>query len=351
MGVEIKMPDLATTGEDVMLLRWLVEVGALVRVNEPLFEIETDKATMEVESIAAGYLQAIHALPGERVAIGQVIATIATEVHDAMPIAETVEVSKLETSTIEQVVTAPSSIAQTGSAMTAPSRVSMFARNRVRRQGHGDRIALTATERDVARRLQEAKQTIPHFYLDTSANADHIVALRAASPRRLIWDAFFVQAAARALSQFERMQYRFEGESLVRNPNAIGVALDVDDALFVMPIDDALGQTLETLSEQIMERVRRIKHGDPSARRLGATWLTISNLGGHHIERFHAIVNPPGAAILGVGKIAPEVVATGLHQIAIQQRVRLSLSVDHRVVNGRYASRFLETIVSELENP
>jgi pyruvate dehydrogenase E2 component (dihydrolipoamide acetyltransferase) len=362
MPFEIRMPDLATTDDAVTLVRWLVEVGTEVQLNQPLLEIETDKATMEVESIAAGVLQAIHAQPGDRVSVGQVIAII---------IAEGERAAQVETREIKATTTAESVHHEASGFMTdterdppttvlhevvtadpsAAPRASLFRQNQARRQKLAEGIPLTSLQRDVARRLNDAKRTIPHFYLDTSANAEAMIARRSAGGRKLVWDAFFVQAAARALRDFEKMQYRFEGELLTRNPNAIGVALDIEDALFVMPVEDPLSMTLEQLSEQILERARRIKVGDAAARRLGDTWLTISNLGGQNVERIHAIVNPPGAAILGIGKIAPQVIATAANQIAIQQRVSLSLSVDHRVVNGRYAARFLEKIVAELETP
>jgi pyruvate dehydrogenase E2 component (dihydrolipoamide acetyltransferase) len=345
MRIEIKMPDLATTDSEVTLLHWLVEPGQAVKLGQPLLEIETDKATMEVESIAAGVLAETHAQPGERVAVGQVVAVIENDLAESTPPADTESVTaQLDAETL------PSPAPTPPSAPGSAPRVSLFLSNKARRLQRENTVALSPVQRDVARRVQEAKQSIPHYYLHTSACAEPMAALHNAAQHNLVWDAFFVMAAARALRSFEKMQFRYAGDALARNPDAIGIAVDVDDELFVMAIDNPLAQTPENISAQIIDRVSRIKQGDASAKRLAPTWLTISNLGGENIESFQAVINPPGAAILSVGKIMPTVVAKGSGQIAIEQRVQLGLAVDHRVVNGRYAARFLGQIVRELES-
>ena len=201
MHVEIKMPDLATTDDEVTLVRWLIDIGQPVRLGQPLLEIETDKATMDVESVAAGTLSAIHVQEGERVAVGQIIAVIQNEAAEApnvVAISEQSSVGAAHEPHLQHKMAAPS-------AVIAPTKTSFFARNKAARQGQlsqADSITLTSTQREIARRLQESKQNVPHFYLTTSANAERMAALRAASEPKLVWDAFFVQAAARALQSF-----------------------------------------------------------------------------------------------------------------------------------------------------
>ncbi|MBC7810950.1 MAG: 2-oxo acid dehydrogenase subunit E2 [Burkholderiales bacterium] len=352
MQVEIKMPDLATTDDEVTLVRWLIDVGQPVRLGQPLLEIETDKATMDVESIAAGTLSVIHVQSGERVAVGQIIA-IVENVGATGQLSAPKEVVTAPTRDVGATHVLPLQSSVIVPAPTiAPNKTSFFARNKAARQGQtvqADSIALTATQREIARRLQDSKQNVPHFYLTTSANAEHMAAMRAASEPRLVWDAFFVQAAARALRSFERMRYRFDGDKLTLNPNSIGVAADVDDVLYIVPVDNPLSLTLEQISEQIRSRVDAIRQGDPSARKLSAASLTITNLGAENIESFQAIINPPEVAILAIGKIAPVVWAQD-GQVVIQRRVSLSLSADHRVVNGKYAAKFLSKVVQEIES-
>jgi pyruvate dehydrogenase E2 component (dihydrolipoamide acetyltransferase) len=336
MDVEIKMPDLATATDEVTIVRWLIEPGQAVKLGQPLLEIETDKATMDVESIASGTLKSVYAQAGEQVVVGQRIAVVESETALTQPIiAQAAPPPSVETI---PVVVQPVNV----------DRVSLFARNKAaRNRGSEETISLNGMQREAARRVTASKQTIPHFYLTTSANAERIVALRAES--RVVWDAFFVLATARAMRGYERMQYHFDGERLARSNGAIGVAADVDDDLYVVPIEQPLSLTLTQISEQITSTVERIRAGDAAAKRLGSASMTITNLGAEGIESFQAIINPPEAAILAIGKIAPTVHAEN-NAIMIQKRVSLSLSVDHRVMNGKYAAAFLKRIVSELES-
>lgn len=350
MDVDIKMPDLATADSDVTLLRWLIDVGQPVKLGQALVEIETDKATMEVESIAAGTLKAIHAQPGERVAVGQLIAVVEKMGASAVPTHNAPTPPPV--SSPPPVISQPDTPLPTDVAAPAQSSVSLFARNKAARvQPTHDTIPLTGVQRDTALRLQNSKQTVPHFYLTTSANAEPMAARRAQASQRLVWDAFLVYAVAKAAQAFPRMQYRFDGDKLVkRGANAIGVAVDVEDNLYVVPIDNPLSQTIEQISAQITSKAERIRQGDPTAKKLGETHITITNLGAEGIESFQAIINPPEAAILAVGAIAPTVHVTPDYHMVIQKRVSLSLSVDHRVVSGKYAAKFLSQVVKELES-
>src|SRR5450432_1658681 len=179
MDVEIKMPDLATTSEEVTLIRWLVEVGQAVRLGQPLLEIETDKASMEVESVAAGILKAVYAEAGNPVAIGQVIAVIEKpgdkSAANLPPMAASAAsaTSGAVASTARATETPPAPMPPGHNAKPANS---MFARNKLAREskpvGESQDIVLNATQRELARRLQDSKLTIPHYYLNISANAE-----------------------------------------------------------------------------------------------------------------------------------------------------------------------------------
>lgn len=346
MEVQIKMPDLATAADEVKIVRWLVAVGMPVKLGEPLLEIETDKATMDVESVAQGTLKAVYAQADDVVAVGQVIAVIESASESSQP----------AVSSMTPVAQTPPLAAASPTAPKAPEARSMFARNKQMRQSQAQpAITLSATERELARRLQASKQTIPHFYLTTSANAERLVAIRAAAsqnmpPQKIVWDAFFVKAAALALEAFPRMGYQFEGERLIhRGTAAIGVAADIDDTLYVTAVENPLSQTIEHISQQIIDKVERIRRGDPAAMKLVPVALTVTNLGAENIESFMAIINPGEAAVLAIGKVAPAVQPQG-EQFVIQQRVSLSLSVDHRVANGKYAAGFLSRLVTEIES-
>lgn len=328
MDIELKMPDLATTDSSMKVVRWLIDVGQPVKRGQALLEVETDKALMEVEAVASGRLGAVHVQPGDVVDAAQLIATI-----------------------------------QIDEAPVAPARrEGMFARNRTdaakpeaakaETETREPGTPLSATQQAVARRLLESKRTVPHFYLQTSANAEPIVARRQAAGRAeaLVWDAWFVHAAAKALGRFERMGWRYDNDRLrPSEADAIGVAVDHGGELFVISLGEPARKTPAALSDEIRAAVGKLRAGDPEARRLKPAKLTVTNLGATGIESFAAIVNPPESAILAIGRIAPvAVVAEG--KVVPQQRVSLGLSVDHRAVNGKYAAEFLQAIVQEIES-
>jgi pyruvate dehydrogenase E2 component (dihydrolipoamide acetyltransferase) len=233
----------------------------------------------------------------------------------------------------------------------------MFARNRQAAAGGAGKpdgassIALSIAHRTAARRLTESKQTVPHFYLQSSVNAGPIAARRkAAEPARVAWDAFVVRAAAVALQKFDRLRYRFDSDKLMAQPSdSIGVAVDVEGDLYVVAVEAPLQKTVEAISDDLRDRVERLRAGDPAAKRIQPTCLTITNLGMTCVDAFIPIINPPEAAILGLGRAAFVPVARDNGRIAIERRLNLTLAVDHRVVSGRYAADFLGALVAELE--
>ncbi len=344
----MKMPDLSTTGAEVKVTKWLVEIGQPVRRGQPLLEIETDKATMEVESVATGTVKAVRAQPGDQVAAGQVIVVIEAEGRAGgeadSAAAETARTPAGAEQPAMQLATPPSGQkAKPGS---------LFARNRRRSQegAGGQPLPTSVAQRTVARRMQESKRTIPHFYLHTSANAEPMMARReAARPNRLVWDAFFVYAAGRSLQRFERMCCRFEDDRLVpQGTDAVGVAIEVEGDLFVTPVAGPGSKSPEQISDEIAAAAGRLQSGDAEAKRIRPACLTVTNLGASGVESFAAIVTPPESCVLAIGRVAPAAVAEN-GTVGIQNRVSLTLSVDHRVVNGRYAADFLGDIVQELE--
>ncbi len=357
MDVPLRMPDLATTGASIKVLRWLVEPGRLVRRGEPLLEVETDKAVMQVEAAAEGLLKTLVASEGDEIDAGQTIAILEGESAAKSPLS-----SRPSETTVAH-VPLPREKLDSG-ARHDGTRTSFFARNReARAQARSGRksattgtdvasrtIPLSVPQKVAARRMSESKRTIPHFYLQTSANAGRMVARRLATSSPIVWDAIFVHAAGKALQSFERMACRFEDDHLVVCPvPAIGVAVDIDDELFTIAVERPAEKSLEVISQEITSRLERLRAGDPLARIAAPACMTISNLGGSGIESFGAVINPPESAILAVGKVMPvAVVAEG--QIVAQHRINLTLSVDHRVVNGKYAAGFLNAIVRELES-
>ena len=349
MRFEMKMPDLATTDSEIRIARWLVETGQKVERGQPIVEVETDKATMEVESVASGVLVEVQAVADDAVSVGQVIAVM--EVEGPSPAAA---------AAVPACAPEPAARADCEQAAAhtdaKPARPAggMFARNRAAASAPAPSaagIALSVAERTAGTRLQQSKQTIPHFYLQTSVNAAAMIARReAAKPAKLAWDAFFVSAVAKSLAKFGRFRCRLDGERLVPiDSDAIGVAVDVEGELHVVPVAAPTTKTVERISEEIRQGVERLR-SDPESRRTRPALLTVTNLGGCNVESFIPIISPPEPAILGVGRVAPTPVVRADGQIGVEQRCTITLCVDHRISSGKYAAEFLGAIIKELES-
>jgi pyruvate dehydrogenase E2 component (dihydrolipoamide acetyltransferase) len=315
----MKMPDLSTTDSAIKLVRWLVHPGQSIKRGQPLCEIETDKAASEVESIVAGVLKEFRAQPGDMVVVGQEIALFETDASPASAPAK-----------------GPGLFARNRAAVSTPAPVPT--------------TLLSQSQQTVGRRLQSSKQTIPHFYLQASANAEPMIRRRQAASPKPVWEAFFVFAIAKVLKDFERIRWRMGGEGVTAAPSSdIGVAVDVKGDLFVAAIAAPADASVENISKDIRARVQEMEQGGGEARGIRPAAITITNLGASCVETFAAIINPPEVAILAIGKIGPApVVQNG--QVAVQQRVVLTLSADHRVINGKYAANFLDAIIREIES-
>jgi pyruvate/2-oxoglutarate dehydrogenase complex dihydrolipoamide acyltransferase (E2) component len=326
----MKMPDLSTTDSPIKLVRWLVAPGQSIRRGQPLCEIETDKAASEVESVVTGVLKEFRAQAGSMIMVGQEIALFETEA----PSSQTKSVP----------AASPASLpAPQASPAKGPG---LFARNRAGTPG----IVLSQPQQTLARRMQASKQNIPHFYLQASANAEGIVRCRNATSPKLVWEAFFVAAIGKALKDFERIRWRLDGDKVTVSPSsAVGVAVDANSELYVAAINTATGASVEEISKEIRTRAKEIQDGTGDARGIRPAAMTVTNLGASAVESFFAIINPPEVAILAIGRIgAAPVVQDG--KVVVQQRVALTLSADHRIINGKYAADFLSAIIREIES-
>lgn len=361
MRFEMKMPDLATTESDIRIVRWIIKPGQTVQRGQALLEVETDKAAMEVESAVTGVLTEVRSSANDTVSVGQVIAVLETEDTTA---------TRSVNPTPVTVPDLPQAVPSIAVKPADRPKGGMFARNRAAAAlscgaavpaaqagqppapHEAADIPLSIAQRTAAKRLQESKQTIPHFYLQTSVNATGMIARRkAAEPPKLAWDAFFVLAVSKSIAKFDRFRCRLDGDRLVpAETDAIGVAVDHDGNLYVMPISSPITKTVEQISAEIRQNVDRLREGAPDARRVSSALMTVTNLGVDNVESFIPIINPPEPAILGIGRVMPTPVAHDDGWIGVEPRCTLTLSVDHRIASGRYAAQFLAQIVRELES-
>ena len=204
-------------------------------------------------------------------------------------------------------------------------------------------------------RLSQAWTTIPHFYLIREVNASRLIAWREkiknTSTEKITYTDLLVKLTAAALRKYPRLNASWQNENIVLNSEInIGLAVAVDDGLLVPVIHHADEMNLSQLAARRTEIVTRAKAGKLSFDDLNGGTFTISNLGMYGVDAFNAIVNPPQAAILAVSRIADRVVPLN-GQPAVQPMMTLSLSCDHRVVDGARGAEFLQALADLIEEP
>lgn len=353
MDLEVKMPDLSTTGGDVIVTKWLVNTGESVERGQPLFEVETDKATMEVEAIAAGVLKQQCAVEGASITVGETVAVLEVSRPNSVVSQQRTEKNPAEPTSSTSVLSTQAEISSVIKQQPAQRRGGMFQRNKEAAQSRAAKTEhnpLSESQLAVGRRMQASKQTIPHFYLQTSVNAEPMITRRSsAEPTPPAWDAFFVCAVAKALQKFPQFTCRILGSDFRCEPcDTVGVAVDIDNELHVVPIVEASTKTPEEVSSTIRHLVQELRDSGAPAK-LQPADITVTNLGMMQVETFSPIINPPEAAILGIGRITPQAIVVG-GAIVVEHRVSVTLSVDHRVANGKSAAQFLGSIIDELES-
>ncbi|MER2999316.1 pyruvate dehydrogenase complex dihydrolipoamide acetyltransferase [Pontibacter populi] len=422
----IRMPKMSDTMTEGVLVSWLKKVGDKVKSGDVLAEVETDKATMELESYEDGTLLYTGVNAGDSVAIDAVIAIIGEEGADYKALLEggaDTEGSKKSTQTDQSVeagvdavtsdkvetTTVPAQGAETESTTAEGGRIkaSPLAKKmaqekginlaQVKGTGEGGRIvqrdienfkpgaeapqkaaaaapqaAPTATipgapadayeevavsqmRKVIARRLAESKFSAPHFYLTMEIDMDKAmearVSINEVSPVKVSFNDLVIKAAAAALRQHPAVNSSWLGDKIRYNKHInIGVAVAVEEGLLVPVVRNADYKSLSTIAAEVKDLGGKAKSKKLQPSDWEGNTFTISNLGMFGIEEFTAIINPPDACIMAVGGIKQTpVVRDG--EIRIGNVMKVTLSCDHRVVDGAVGSAFLQTFKNLLENP
>lgn len=216
-------------------------------------------------------------------------------------------------------------------------------------------IPMSRPWRIMAQRLQQSWTTVPHFYLERDVNASALgqwrKALQARSTAKITYSDLMVKTVAAALRKHPRLNASWQNEQIIANAEInVGLAVAVEDGLLVPVVHSADRLGLAEIAARRIDLVEKAQSGKLPPADLANGTFTISNLGMFGVERFNAIVNPPQAAILAVGAIVDRVVPVN-GQPAVQPMMTLTLSCDHRIVDGARAAQFLQTLVSYLEDP
>lgn len=415
---DVIMPALGMAQETGTLIQWLKAAGDPVTKGEPLMEIETDKATVEIEAPASGILSSVSARPGDIIPVGQRIALILAPGEEATPPSQTYPVSTSQAAPLTVTPVAARLAAEhdidisqikpnTGQirkedvlayidrqkqpAATARILASPKARRLAKERsidiatlkGSGpdgailvvdlpvsdpteqsvgavevpmsDAISVSRVWHVMVDRLSQAWTTIPHFYLMREVNASRLVAWREkihnASAEKITYTDLLVKLTAVTLRKFPRLNASWQNNTIVLHPDInIGLAVAIEDGLVVPVLHYADELNLSQIGARRTEIVARAKAGKLSLDDLNGGTFTISNLGMYGVDAFNAIVNPPQAAILAVSRIADRVVPVK-GQPAVQPMMTLSLSCDHRVVDGARGAEFLQALADLIEEP
>jgi pyruvate dehydrogenase E2 component (dihydrolipoamide acetyltransferase) len=413
----VLMPRLSDTMTEGVIAGWHKKVGDKVTKGEVLADIETDKATMELESYKDGILLYQGAQAGEKILVNQLLCIIGQPGLDIDSIVKSIKAPS-STEAPKATAAAPSTVSAASSvpvsAPTTPTTTAsatvvnegrIFASPLAKKiakekgidlkyvQGTGEHGRITRTDlenykpgntsstaraaaprntnfvgqvsfvdtpvsqmrKTIAKRLGESLFTAPHFYLTMKINMDATIAARTVvnetAPVKISFNDFIVKAVALSLKQHPKVNSSWLGDVIRENHHVnIGIAVAVDEGLLVPVLRFADGLSLDEISVSVKEFAKKAKDKKLQPSDWEGSTFTISNLGMFGIDSFTAIINPPDACILAVGGIAQEpVVKNG--QIVPGNVMNVTLSCDHRVVDGATGSAFLQTLKSYLEEP
>jgi pyruvate dehydrogenase E2 component (dihydrolipoamide acetyltransferase) len=390
MATDVIMPALGMVQETGKIVRWLKAEGDSVVKGEPLMEIETDKVTVEVEAPADGVLGALAAGEGEEVPVGHLVAFILAPGESPPRRADDAEPRPAENGVPTAAADGARSRDQVsaepkGRRPLASPKARRFAAERgvdlavVRGSGpHGavvaadvesfpggtapaepgpaEPLSVGSVWRRMAERTQQSWQTAPHFFLLREVDAGRLEAWRASARARPGYERvthtdLLVKLCAEALAAHPRVNASWREEGIVTNAAVnVGIAVAVEDGLIVPVVHGADRLELQQIVERRAGLVAAAREGRLRAEDVADGTFTISNLGMYGVDGFLAIVNPPQAAILAVGRIADRVVPVD-GQPAVRPTMLLGLSFDHRIVDGARGAEFLDTLASLIEEP
>ncbi|MCS7017473.1 MAG: pyruvate dehydrogenase complex dihydrolipoamide acetyltransferase [Cytophagales bacterium] len=410
----IRMPKMSDTMTEGVIASWLKKVGDKVKSGDILAEVETDKATMELESYEDGTLLYIGVEAGKSVPVNGIIAIIGEEGADyqsllnqqSAPVVQTSAPAREAAPASEPVSVAAPAVATTAPSTTESGRIKAsplakrLAKERgvdiaqIKGSGENGRIIkrdvesfvpaaapappvssqpATAPQRSaayeerfteipvsqmrktIARRLSESASTAPHFYLTVAINMDKAIAARQSinevAPVKISFNDMIVKACAMALRKHPMVNASWQGDKIRINHHIhIGVAVAVEDGLLVPVVRFADTKSLSEISAEVKELSSKAKNKKLQPADWAGNTFSISNLGMFGIEEFTSIINQPDSCILSVGAIR-QVPVVADGQIRIGHVMKVTLACDHRVVDGATGAAFLQTLVQLMEDP
>jgi pyruvate dehydrogenase E2 component (dihydrolipoamide acetyltransferase) len=397
MATVVRMPEVLANTSEAIIQTWLVSVGQQIAVGDPLAEIETEKALVEYAAEVEGILARLIAEPGSSIAVGEPIAVVlapgetdadidpnllgatpspaATPAPAAQP-APTTNGRRLFATPLVRKLAKERGIDLAAVTGTGPGgRIVRRDLDRLSAQepapavsvepptvsetsspstGFVD-IPLTGMRKAIARRLTESKTTVPHFYVTADCRVDALLDLRrtinAAAATKVSVNDFVLKAVAGALIEVPDANAIWNGDSIRRFDGAdIAVAVAVDGGLLTPVVRGVDTMPLSALSARVADLAERARAGRIQQSELEGGSFSVSNLGMYGVAEFSAILNPPHAGILAVGGATQRpIVVDG--ELAVGTVMTVTLSADHRVIDGAIAAQWIGAFVRRIENP
>ncbi len=414
MPIEILMPALSPTMEEGTLSKWLVKEGDTVASGDLLAEIETDKAVMEFEAVDDGTIGKILISEGsEGIKVNTPIAVLLEDGETTADIGKTVAPTPVPAAVAAPQTPVPQAPTKTAPASEPRIFASPLARRIAAEKGlelgqitgsgpkgrivkadvedataqpepasakaakptptspdaeqikalYADRefteVTLDSMRKIIAARLSEAKQTIPHFYLRRDIKMDALIKLRgemnqglAARGIKLSLNDYIIKACAMALQDVPDCNAVWAGDRILKlKPSDVAVAVAIEGGLFTPVLKDADKKTLSTLSTEMKDLATRARSRKLAPHEYQGGSFAISNLGMFGISNFDAVINPPHGSILAVGAGQKKPIIGDAGEIEAATIMSVTLSVDHRVIDGALGAQFLTAVKTYLEDP
>jgi pyruvate dehydrogenase E2 component (dihydrolipoamide acetyltransferase) len=404
---EVIMPKMGDGMEEGTLLEWLKKDGEKVKMGEVIGTIQTDKATLELESPGSGAITGFLLEPGQTVPVGvpiaillkdgekvpanwgsgertaaaenpeapQELAPVAAGVSEAiqaqisMPSDTRIKASPLAKKIAAEMGIDLATISGTGpggrivekdvrgAKPSAPAVSTPDAPAQIVAAAEDKKVPLNRLRQIIAQRTGHSKSTVPHFYVTLEVDLEAIHLLRemfeAEESGKVSVNDFVVKASAKALGDMPEVNATFQGDHILQYGSVhVGIAAAIDDGLVVPVIKNAQSKSIRELSVEAKDLVKKAREGKLHPDQMSGSTFSISNMGMLNVDVFSAIINEPNAAIIAIGTARRKaVVDQETDEIDIRWRMNITASFDHRVVDGAVGAKFLNVVKDYLENP
>ncbi len=322
MAREVKLPLMGQTMEEGTIVSCKINAGQKISKGEVLFEVETDKATLEMESPAEGIVKDILVKEGQTVPVGEVLFTLEDEVK--APVVEKKPAAATKTP-------------------DAPA------------YKPGQKVPLNKFGKIIAEKMLQSKREIPCFYLNVVVDVTDLVAYRGELNKsggvKISFNDMIIKAIGLGMAKWPIMSGKFEGDSIqLADSIGVGLAISIKGGLIAPIVKDVDKKTLAEIAQYSTALIERTKAGKFTPTDLEGGCITVSNLGAYGIDSFIPIVVPGQCSIIGVGRIADSCVSHD-GNVAIRKLMKMTIAVDHRIANGAEAAQFLDYTAKLLAEP